>query len=77
MSEEKSQFEKDIEQLSRYEAFARIVKFIRDEREIHIGELHEASTNDLQQISGMILEADKFLHVFGWEALEKRHREFL
>lgn len=75
--QEKTQFEKDIEQLSTHEAFARVVQWIRDEREIHISELHGAKTDEIQQISGMILEGDKMLQMFGWESLRKRHSRFL
>ena len=75
--EEKTQFEKDLEQLHQYDAFARIVNLIRMEREISITEMHEAETKDLQQISGKILEADKYLQMFEWDTLKEKHRDRL
>lgn len=73
----RSQFEKDMAQLSNYDSFARVVQFIADEREVSIAELHEAGTEQIQQVSGKILEASKYLEVFGWDTLKKRYSDYL
>tara|TARA_R110000803_G_scaffold50684_2_gene104988 strand:- start:2339 stop:2584 length:246 start_codon:yes stop_codon:yes gene_type:complete len=77
IADTRSQFEQDMAQLSNYDSFARVVKFISDEREQSIGELHEAGTEQIQQVSGKILEASKYLEVFGWDELKKRFRDYL
>ena len=48
----------DISKLQDYEAFARFVKMIHELREETIQELHEAPTEQIQQVSGRIITYD-------------------
>ena len=67
----------DVNFLSRYEQFARLADWIYEEREIHIKELHEATTDQIQQITGMILECDKMLEMIGYRSLKAKFAQFL
>jgi hypothetical protein len=69
--------EKDIEVLSNYEHFARFIKVIEQLREECIADMHEASTDQLQQIAGRILSYDQLLQMVDWKKLQKRHKDFL
>tara|TARA_R100001244_G_scaffold126540_1_gene96914 strand:- start:3646 stop:3864 length:219 start_codon:yes stop_codon:yes gene_type:complete len=69
--------EKDIESLSNYEHFARFIKVIEQLREECIADMHEASTDQLQQIAGRILSYDQLLQMVDWKNLQKRHKDFL
>lgn len=69
----RTQFEKDLDGLSRSEPFARLVKFIYDEREKCIAEMHDVPTDSLQQLAGRILAANDLLEDFKWNELQKRH----
>tara|TARA_R100001463_G_scaffold2918_3_gene12110 strand:- start:4179 stop:4397 length:219 start_codon:yes stop_codon:yes gene_type:complete len=69
--------EKDIESLHNYESFARFIKVIEALREECIGDMHEASTEHLQQISGRIITYDQILQMVDLKKLEKRHKDFL
>ncbi len=73
----RTQFQIDMDVLCHHAAFARAVRFIRDERDVSIEELAGASREDVMQISGKILEANKYLIVFDWKKLERLHRDFL
>tara|TARA_R100001082_G_scaffold104424_1_gene75771 strand:- start:440 stop:658 length:219 start_codon:yes stop_codon:yes gene_type:complete len=65
----------DIKTLYNYEAFARFMKMVHQLREESIEELHEATNNNIQQISGRIITYDQLLQLVNWEELRNRHRE--
>ena len=65
----------DIKTLYNYEAFARFIKMVHELREESIEELHEATNNNIQQISGRIITYDQLLQLVNWEELRDRHRE--
>ena len=73
----KNNLEKDIEVLSNYEHFARFIKVIEQLREECIADMHDASTETLQQLSGRILSYDQILQMVDWKNLQKRHKDFL
>ena len=53
----------DIKTLYNYEAFARFIKMVHELREESIEELHEATSDNIQQISGRIITYDQLLGV--------------
>ncbi len=55
------QIQDDIKTLYNYEAFARFIKLIHNLREEAIEELHEASNETIQQVSGRIITYDQVL----------------
>jgi len=65
----------DIKTLYNYEAFARFMKMVHQLREESIEELHEATSENIQQISGRIITYDQLLQLVNWEELRIRHRE--
>jgi len=65
----------DIRTLYNYEAFARFMKMVHQLREESIEELHEATNNNIQQISGRIITYDQLLQLVNWEELRNRHRK--
>ena len=65
----------DIKTLYNYEAFARFIKMVHQLREESIEELHEATSENIQQISGRIITYDQLLQLVNWEELRNRHRE--
>ena len=65
----------DIKTLYNYEAFARFMKLVHQLREETIEELHEATSDNIQQISGRIITYDQLLQLVNWEELRNRHRE--
>ena len=65
----------DIKTLYNYEAFARFIKMVHELREESIEELHEATSDNMQQISGRIITYDQLLQLVNWEELRNRHRE--
>jgi len=65
----------DIKTLYNYEAFARFMKMVHQLREESIEELHEATSDNIQQISGRIITYDQLLQLVNWEELSNRHRE--
>lgn len=69
--------EDDIKVLHNYEHFARFIKVIEALREECIGDMHEAPTEQLQQISGRIITYDQILQMVDSKKLEKRHKDFL
>jgi len=69
--------EKDIETLSNYEHFARFINTIEQLREECLSDMHEASTEALQQLSGRILSYDQILQIVDGKKLQKRHKDFL
>tara|TARA_S200002703_G_C3709968_1_gene218059 strand:+ start:292 stop:510 length:219 start_codon:yes stop_codon:yes gene_type:complete len=71
------QIQEDIKTLHNYEAFARFIKLIHNLREEAIEELHEASNETIQQVSGRIITYDQVLQLVNWEELVKRHSEYM
>jgi len=67
----------DIKALHNHETFARFIGMIYALREETISEMHEAPTEQLQQLSGRIITYDQILQMSGWEELRTRHRESL
>jgi hypothetical protein len=67
----------DISKLQDYEAFARFVKMIHELREETIQELHEAPTEQIQQVSGRIITYDQIIQMSGWEVLKKRFSDYM
>ena len=65
----------DIKTLYNYEAFDRFMKMVHQLREETIEELHEATSDNIQQISGRIITYDQLLQLVNWEELRNRHRE--
>jgi len=69
--------EEDLQALSQHEHFARFLQVISDLREETIEELHEATSDNIQQISGRILTYDQILQMCDWRNLQKRFSERL
>ena len=65
----------DIKTLYNYEAFARFIKMVHELREESIEELHEATSDNIQQISGRIITYDQLLQLVNWEELRNCHSE--
>ena len=73
----KNNLDQDIEALSNYEHFARFINVIEHLREECISDMHDASIETLQQLSGRILSYDQILQMVDWKNLQKRHKDFL
>ena len=71
------QIQDDIKTLYNYEAFARFIKLIHNLREEAIEELHEASNETIQQVSGRIITYDQVLQLVNWEELVKKHSDYM
>ena len=69
--------EQDLQALHNHEHFARFMQVVHNLREEAIGELHEAPTETIQQVSGRIITYDQILQFVNWEALKKRHSDQL
>jgi hypothetical protein len=67
----------DIKALQSYEQFARFINMIHDLREETIAEMHEAPTEQLQQLSGRIITYDQILQMADFKFLQARFRETL
>jgi hypothetical protein len=65
----------DLQALSQHEHFARFLQVISDLREETIEELHEATSDNIQQISGRILTYDQVLQMCDWRNLRKRFQD--
>jgi len=65
----------DINSLHSYESFARFIKLIHELREETISEMHESSSETIQQISGRIITYDQILQISGWDKLKFKHSE--
>ena len=65
----------DINSLHSYESFARFIKLIHELREETISEMHESSSETIQQISGRIITYDQMLQISGWDKLKFKHSE--
>ena len=64
--------ETDLQALSNHEHFARFLQVISDLREETIEELHNASNEQIQQLSGRILTYDQILQMCDWRKLQVR-----
>lgn len=66
--------QEDIDTLSNHEAFARFMSLVFQMREECIEELHLASSENIQQISGRLLSYDQILHMVNYDSLLDKHR---
>jgi len=64
--------QEDLQALSNHEHFARFLQVISDLREETIEELHNASNEQIQQISGRILTYDQVLQMCDWRNLKTK-----
>ncbi len=69
--------ETDLQSLSNHEHFARFLQVISDLREETIEELHNASNEQIQQISGRILTYDQVLQMCDWRNIQVRFSDRL
>ena len=69
------QIQDDIQALHNYEAFARFIKMLYELREETIAELHEANSDNIQQVSGRIITYDQVLQLVNWQELSKKHSD--
>ena len=69
------QIQDDIQTLHNYEAFARFIKMLYELREETIAELHEATSDNIQQVSGRIITYDQVLQLVNWQELSQKHSD--
>ena len=69
--------ETDLKTLSNHEHFARFLQVVEDLREETIEELHKATNENIQQISGRIITYDQILQMCDWKNLKVRYSERL
>ena len=69
------QIQDDIQTLHNYEAFARFIKMLYELREETIAELHEANSDNIQQVSGRIITYDQVLQLVNWQELSQKHSD--
>ena len=69
--------ESDLKVLSKHEQFARFLSVIEDLREETIEELHNATSDNIQQVSGRIITYDQILQMCDWKNLKLRYSERL
>ena len=69
--------DEDLKALSQHEHFAHFLQVISELREETIAELHEASTDKMQQLSGRILTYDQILQMCNWRKLQIRFADRL
>ena len=69
--------ESDLKTLSKHEHFARFLSVIEDLREETIEELHNATNENIQQVSGRIITYDQILQMCDWKNVKIRHAERL
>jgi hypothetical protein len=69
--------ETDLKVLGNHEHFARFLQVVEDLREETIEELHKATSDNIQQISGRIITYDQILQMCDWKNLQARHKESL
>jgi len=67
----------DLKALQQYDSFGRFINVIHQLREETIAEMHEAPTDQLQQLSGRIITYDQVLQMADWQLLQARFREQL
>ena len=69
------QIQDDIQALHNYEAFARFIKMVHELREETIAELHESTSDNIQQVSGRIITYDQILQLVNWQELSQKHSD--
>ena len=69
--------ESDLKTLSKHEHFARFLQVVEDLREETIEELHNATNENIQQVSGRIITYDQILQMCDWKNLKIRYSERL
>ena len=69
------QIQDDINTLHNYEAFARFIKMVHELREETIAELHESTSDNIQQVSGRIITYDQILQLVNWSELSSKHSD--
>ena len=69
--------ETDLKVLGNHENFARFLQVIEDLREETIEELHNATNENIQQVSGRIITYDQILQMCDWKNLKLRYSERL
>ena len=69
--------QEDIKMLQNYEQFARFISMIHELREEAISEMHEAPTEQLQQLSGRIVTYDQILQMSDFGLLRQRFRDLI
>jgi hypothetical protein len=69
--------QKDLKILSDNDSFARFIHTIKLLREETIQDLHESSSDRIQQVSGRIITYDQILKMVDSESLLARHHERL
>ena len=69
--------ESDLKTLSKHEHFARFLQVVEDLREETIEELHNATNENIQQVSGRIITYDQILQMCDWKNVKMRHAERL
>jgi hypothetical protein len=69
--------ETDLKTLSKHEHFARFLQVVEDLREETIEELHNATNENIQQVSGRIITYDQILQMCDWKNLKMQHAERL
>ena len=69
--------QEDIKMLQNYEQFARFISMIHELREETISEMHEAPTEQLQQLSGRIVTYDQILQMSDFGLLRQRFRDLI
>lgn len=65
--------DEDIEFLSKYEQFARFIYSVSTAKDAAIKDLHDANTDQVQQISGKIVAYDDVVDMADFESLRKMH----
>ena len=71
------ELQEDLRVLSNHEHFARFLQVVEDLREETIEELHNATSNNIQQISGRIITYDQILQMCNWKQVKMQHVERL
>jgi len=69
--------EEALKYLKHHEHFAVLINTIHQLREEAIGELHNANSETIQQISGRILTYDQILQIVDWQSLQITHGEHI
>ena len=71
------ELQEDLRVLSNHEHFARFLQVVEDLREETIEELHNATSDNIQQISGRIITYDQILQMCNWKQVKMQHAERL
>ena len=71
------ELQQDLKVLSNHEHFARFLQVVEDLREETIEELHNATSDNIQQISGRIITYDQILQMCNWKQVKMQHAERL